>query len=167
MNFALGTYILTPLALALAPAPADDPSQWNRVTAADLGDAASRAQRSKGSLDLAARGDFDGDRRPDDAWLVRSGQRYGVMVKLAAAAKGKPRQYLVSTGPVADLPSRGLTTTSRAAALANLDRADRASARRAVVQSPSDTLLQVFTYESSAAVFVWNKGGFTEVAVAD
>lgn len=153
------------IGLAIGTGAAADVS-WRAVTAADLGPKERIAQRSPNTLDLTAKGDFDGDRQPDRAWLIRSDDSYAIMVDLGTTG-GKARQYVVGTGPLAHLASRGLTTTTRASALSTLANKKDAGARATVAQSHADTLLQAFTYESSAAVFVWNGNGFTQIDIAD
>lgn len=135
----------------------------------DLSETAIEQRGGVGSLDLMAYADFNGDGVADDAHFVRDLNQYAVLVTLKGRVPGD-KVHILDTGPLRHLQTRGIRVTRKNTLLDSLrtsGRAEKVDAARAVAASAATDILVAFTYESSAAAYVWSGGKFNRVNIAD
>lgn len=160
---------LIPLAVAAAACSHQAEAtgaQWAAVQRSDLAGTPDLALRDPATLNLRADGDYDGDGRRDRAEIRqdRGGSRYGVLVCLSRPS-GPCAETLITSGPIAHLPTLGIKTVPAATAASAMAKvkAGMASASRLGKQDH----LEVFAFEASSSVFSWTGSGFEETQITD
>jgi hypothetical protein len=140
--------------------------KWSQVTASDL-KGGSLSLRNPQTLDIIATGDFNGDGKQDDARLVKGDTQFAVIATVTTT-DGHDSSVLLK-GPLSDLKNVGVLTISKGDALETLSRnyKSASSAEQDIRTAPSDRLLAVVTYESSALVFPWADSKFVPVRIME
>jgi hypothetical protein len=157
------------MALALVGVHAQGSGQsWVPVVRSDLAGTPDFANRNPTTLDLVQTGDFNGDGRPDRAYVARNQgqQQYGIVICLSRPGGGCVEQLLAS-GPFKDVKTLGIGKISRSVARETLSGPRYAAAREKLVNSPAAEFLHVFAFEASDALYVWTGTTFDRVQVTD
>ena len=121
-------------------------------------------RRGQATAYLAASGDFDGDRKPDQARMMSNGALWGVVVRLSSR---RGASQLVAWGPRRELTRMGVSTAPPGRYATQCGkRTAAARCPRRELRLPRDGL-HLFTFESAARVLWYADGRWSETWVSD
>lgn len=138
-----------------------DSRELDRLTARTTGEHA-------GAADMFARGDFDGDGSPDEAYFAKSNGKYQLVVALSGEQQPVFLELgasaLSATGVRAVPP--GKYTAHCADRFARRGRRDCADGELRELVATHDAVM-LFTYEAAAALLYWQDGQLLTLYWAD
>ena len=129
-----------------------DSREFDRLTARTTGEHA-------GAADMMARGDFDGDGSPDEAYFAKSDGRYQLVISLSG--EQQPVMFELGTSALSATGVRavppGKYTAYCARRFARRGRRDCADSELRELIATHDAVM-LFTYEAAAALLYWQDG---------
>ena len=144
---------------------------WRPVAPSDVASGPdAEFRRGHPTAYLAATGDFDGDRKPDQARMVSNARLFGVIVRLSSRSGAKqlvawgPRRHLTRIGISTAPPGRYATDCGKRIARGRRPLGGRCPIRELRLQADS---LHLFTFESAARVLWYADGRWNETWVTD